>query len=474
MKRMNIKRCLLTAPIAMALALAACGGGGGDSGGGIDGTGGGGGGIDGTGMAFGTITGFGSVFVNGIEFSTSNSMIKLDDNNVTQNELRVGMVVRVDGSIDNKQAATITVDDAVKGRVEQVLDASRLVVMGQTVLIDNQTRIANGTPAINDYVEVHGLPSADGVVTAGYIERKATPAVPPFAVKGFVKNHDTAASTFVVGTLTVSYAGATVNDMPAGSWNGLVIDAKGSTCAGQPACGTLTASKVEPGGAVVANIAKAEVEGFVSSVSANGFVIGSQTVVTSASTAYEGGVAADLVVGSKVEAEGPISNGVLNAVKVSFRDNLRFEADVASVNSGAGTLTLTGLPGITVQANSLTEFKNVSALVDLAAPNHLRIKARPGANGSILALELELRSPGGESRVILQGPVGTVSGTSSLTVLGVTVDATTIAEADFKNHSDASIGRAAFFAAATPGTVVKARADRRTGTLVWDQIELEN
>ncbi len=469
MNRLTLKRRLPCALLAWALA--ACGGGGG--GGGIDGTGGGGG-VDGTGMAFGTITGFGSVFVNGIEFSTSNSTIKLDDNNVSQNDLRVGMVVRVDGSIDNQQAATITVDDAVKGRVEQVLDANRLVVMGQTVLIDNQTRVANGTPGVNDYVEVHGLPSSDGVVTAGYIERKTTLATPPFAVKGFVRSHDTAAQTFVVGALTVSYSGATTNDMPAGSWTGLLIDAKGSSCAANPVCGTLTASKVERGGAVVSNIAKAEVEGFVASVGANSFVIGSQSVAFGAGTVFEGGVAADILVGSKLEAEGPISNGVLNAVKISFRDNLRFEADVASVNAAAGTLTLAGLPGITVQVNALTELDNVGSLAQLAAPNHVRIKARPGANNVILALELELRDAGGDSRLILQGPVGSVSGTSSLTILGVTVDTTTIADNEFKNLADASIGRSAFFAAATPGTLVKARADRSSGTAVWDQIELED
>ncbi len=466
MKRTTLKRWWLAAPLA--LAIAACGGGG-NSGGGIDGTGGGG--IDGTGMAFGTITGFGSVFVNGIEFSTSSSTIKLDDSTVSQSALRVGMVVRVDGSIDNKTAATITVDDAVKGRVENVLDASRLVVMGQTVLIDNQTRVANGAPAINDYVEVHGLPSADGVVTAGYVERKTTPATPPFVVKGFAKNHDTAAKTFVVGALTVNYTGATINDMPAGSWNGLVIDAKGSTCAGQPACGTLTASKVEPGGAVVTNIAKAEVEGFVSSVNANGFVLGSQAVVISASTVFEGGVAADIVAGSKLEAEGPISNGVLNAVKVSFRDNLRFEADVASVNAGAGTLTLAGLPGITVQVSALTELKDVGSLAELAAPNHLRIKARPGANGSILALELELRDVGGDSRVILQGPVGAASG-NTLTILGVGVDTSAISQ--FRNLSDAAIDRTTFLAAATPGTLVKVRGDRSGGGVAWSEIELED
>jgi Domain of unknown function (DUF5666) len=469
MKRILIKRWLLAAPLAFALG--ACGGGGGgDSGGGIDGTGGGGG-VGGSDLAFGTITGFGSVFVNGIEFSTNGSTIKLDDNNVSQSALRVGMVVRVDGSIDNKTAATITVDDAVKGRVEQVLDATRLVVMGQTVLIDNRTQLANGTPAINDYVEVHGLPSADGVVTAGYIELKATPATPPFVVKGFVKNHDTTARTFVVGTLTVNYSGATINDMPATSWNGLLIDAKGSTCAGQPVCGTLTASKVEPGGAVVANVAKAEVEGFVVSGTAASFVIGSQQVATTGSTVFEGGLPEDVVPGVKLEAEGPIVNGVLNAVKVSFRDNLRFEADVAGVNTVTGTLTLAGLPGITVQVSSLTELKNFSSLSGLAAPAHVRIKARPGANGSILALELELRSVNSDSRVILQGPVDAVSG-NTLTILGVAVDTSGISQ--FQNLSGAAIDRAAFLAAATTGTLVKVRGDLSGGGVAWSEIELED
>jgi Domain of unknown function (DUF5666) len=458
---------------AMALALAACGGGSSDAGGGIDGTGGGGGGVDGTGMAYGTITGFGSVFVNGIEFSTSAATIKLDDGTVSQGDLRVGMVVRVDGSIDNRQAATITVDDAVKGRVENVLDANRLVVMGQTVLIDNQTQRAdNVVPTIGDYLEVHGLVAADGVISAGFIERKTTLPSPPFAVKGFVKSHDTAASTFVVGALTVSYANATRNDMPAGSWNGLLVDVKGTACAGAPVCATLTASKVEPGGAAVSSIAKAEVEGFVASGGAASFMLGAQPVVTTASTVFEGGLPEDVVPGAKLEAEGPISGGVLTAVKVSFRDNLRFEANVAGVNAGAGTLTLTGLPGITVQTSSITEFKDVGSLAGLAAPNHVRIKARPGAGGSILALELELRDARGDARVILQGPVGSVSGSSSLTILGVTVDATTITE--FQDLSDAPISRSAFFTAATPGTIVKARGDLNGSAVRWDEIELED
>ncbi len=454
------------ARVGAALLLVACGGGDG----GIDGTG-----ATATGVSYGTITAFGSVWVNGVRFDTSTATFRRDDNSVSQSDLRLGMVVRVDGSIDDARALSVTVDDAVKGRVEQVLDASRMIVMGQTVQIDNTTRVDNGVvPVAGDYVEVHGLVVGDGTLSAGYIEKKAAPASPLFAVKGLVKNHNTANRTFQVGTLTVNYTAATTNDMPAGSWNGLTVDAKGGTCAGNPVCATLTASKVEPGGAGVSNIGKAEVEGFVTSATASGFVVAGQSVVVTASTSYLGGVAADVIVGVKLEVEGPIANGVLTATKVAFKDNVRFEADVATVNTGAGTLTLAGLPGVTVQVTSLTELKNVAGLSALAAGNHLRIKARPGPNNSVLAIELERRSA--DNRVLFEGPVSAASGTSTITILGVVVDTTRVADSEFKDVSGPSIGRSAFFSRlGTGGLAVKARGTLSAGnTVIWDQMELED
>mgnify|MGYP000314188585 CR=1 FL=1 len=53
--------------------------------------------------------------------------------------------------------------------------------------------------------------------------------------------------------------------------------------------------------------------------------------------------------------------------------DVRFEADVATVNAGAGTLTLAGLPGLTVQVTSLTELKGLSGLAALAADFRPRI-----------------------------------------------------------------------------------------------------
>jgi hypothetical protein len=457
---------------AFALALAACGGGSG----GIDGTGGGSGGIDGTGVSYGTIDAFGSVWVNGVEFSTTGAAITIDGNAAAESALRIGMVVRVEGSIANRQASRVTVDDAMKGRVEQVIDANRLRVMGQTVLIDNRTRFENGVvPIAGDFVEVHGLVSGDGEVTAGFIERKVAPAAPTFVVKGVVRNHDATARTFTVGALAVAYASADIGDMPGGSWNGLQVDVKGNACAGNPVCGTLTATQVEPAGANVARADEAEVEGFVASLTADGFFVGAQRVVVTSGTVFEGGLAGEVVVGTKLEAEGSIANGVLTATKIEFKDSIELEGNVASVDPVAGTLTLAGLPGLTVRVNSITELDGLSGLAQLAIGNHVEIEARPGNNGTVLAIELELDAAAPEPRVILQGPVSAVSGTTLVTILGVTVNTSAIADSDFKGLNDNPIGRAAFFAALTTGTIVKARGDLGAGGVVlWDEIELED
>ena len=461
--------------VAAAALLSACGGGGSDAGtaGAAGGTGGGP--TTATAVSYGMITQFGSIWVNGVEFSTGNASFRIKGQPGAASDLRIGMVVRVDGSINDKTASLVTVDEAVRGRVEQVLDANRMVVMGQSVQIDARTRFENGVvPVLGDFVDVHGQVVADGTVAAGFIEKKTTLPALPFAVKGFVKGHSTAARTFMLGTLTVGYANATVNDLPAGSWDGQLVEVKGSACAGNPVCGTLTATQVEPGGLRVAAMAQAEVEGFVTAASGSGFVIGNQAVVTTAATVFAGGVLADITVGTQLEVEGSISAGVLSAAKVTFRDSVRIEADVASVNLATGTLTLAGLPGVTVSVNSLTELKGVTSLAALGVANHLRIRGRAGAGNTVAATRIERRSATSDALLVLQAPVAALSGTASVTLLGVLVNTAGIADAEFRNVSDASIGRAAFFAALKVGAVVNARGNLAGGAVAWNEIQFED
>jgi len=434
-----------------------------------------GGGTGGAGVtgSFGTITAFGSVFVNGVEFSTSGATIVLDDNPATESNLRVGMVVTVSGprSGSSGSATRIEVDDAVKGFVEAKLDANHWTVMGQTVLVDDQTRFENNVqPGVGDFAEVHGLVVASGTISGSFIEKKNAP-FPPFEVKGLVKNHNDAAKTFDIGALTVNYNSATIRDMPnpaGNAWNGLLVEAKGNTCATTPVCGTLTANKVEPNGPQMRDADEFEIEGFVTSLtSTSDFVVGNQRVVTTGSTRFEGGVAADIVIGVKLEVEGVLSGGILTASKVEFRESVRLEGDVA--NLGAGSFGLNGLPGIVVTANGLTEFQGgISGLSGLANGNHVRVRGRLGSGTTVIASEIEKRSA--DPRVELQGPIQSITGASPnqiVTILGVAVDTTGVVFED--------VNRAAFFAQAVVGTLVKARGTLGGGGgVTWSEMELED
>jgi len=423
--------------------------------------------------SFGTITAFGSVFVNGVEFSTSGATIVLDGNPAAESNLRVGMVVTVNGSRSGSSgsATRIEVDDAVKGFVEAKVDPNHWTVMGQTVLVDDRTRFENNVqPGVGDFAEVHGLVVADGTISGGFIEKKNAP-FPAFEVKGFVKNHNDASKTFDIGTLTVNYSNATINDMPnpaTTSWNGLLVEAKGSTCTGTaPVCGTLTASKVEPNGPQMQEAAEFEIEGFVTKInSPTDFVVGNQRVVTTTSTIFEGGVAGDIAVGVKLEVEGVLAGGVLTASKVEFGDSIKIEADIDTV--GPSSLTLRGLPGVTVTVNSLTHFEGgVFRLNNLVAGDHVRIRGRASSSNTVIATEVERRLA--ETRVELQGPIQSITGASPnqiVTILGVAVDTTGVVFED--------VNRATFFSQAVVGTLVKTRGSLNGSTVTWSEMELED
>lgn len=457
------RKLLKPALAALLAALVACSGG---DNGGIDGTG-----ATSDNVSYGTITGFGSVWVNGVRFNVDRATIRLDGGVVSQQQLAIGMVVRVDGSIADARATAITVDDAVKGKVERVVDANRFVVMGQEVVVDSRTRYGTGfAPAVGDIVEVHGLPTADGVITAGYVQKKSALASPPFAVKGFVKAHDTAARRFQIGTLVVDYTGASFSDLPAGSWNGRVVEVKGSTCAGDPVCGTLTASRVGPTGAALASAPRAEFEGFVTVVGTNGFTLGATPVVVNTATVYRGGLLSDIVVGTKLEVQGRVENGTLTATRVEFSDDLRLLGSVSSVDLAAGTVIVAGLPNVPVKVNALTRLENLARLADLAVGQGVEIEARAGAD-EVLATELKVQS-GNNGRVELQGPVAVIDGSTSITIQNTLIATAGITE--YRLRDGATVDRARFLAAIGVGTLLKARGTLTGNVVAWTRLELED
>lgn len=386
-----------------------------------------GGGIGGTGISFGSMT-KGSVIVNGVTFSTNGATITRDDVGISEDELRTGMTVEVQGSFNSAttgMATSITVEEAVRGPVEfkdGTASVGTLIVLGQTVHVDDTTLIDNNVCApgeacgtgderfvsigIGDLLEVHGHRRADGTIVASFIERKTGLIV--FSVRGSVTDHDAVAETFKVGALSVNYANAAINDMPAPSasnWNDVSVEVKGTVCAAMPVCGTLNADKVEPDGLDLVDAARAEIEGFVTAlVSTSDFTVNSQRLQTTESTIFAGGLKEEVVLGVKLEVEGTLADGVLTATKVKFKDSVKLESN--AIVSGS-TLTLEGLPNITVTANAFTEFKKTTATATTLTPldgQNVRVRGRASGFSSVIATEIEERgSRDDNGDVILQG-----------------------------------------------------------------------
>ena len=453
-------------------------------------SGGGGGGTGGpsatttSSVSSGAITGFGSVKLVGKEYGTQNTSFIVDGQPASQNDLKIGMVVMVDGLLSSngaRTATTITQEDVVEGAIQSIPNTNdRLVVLGQTVLIDNGTVFDNniagqniGGLNVGDLVEVNGFVKGKGLLIATLIEKTNPPAT--CQVKGIVANHNSGAQTFTIGNLTVNYSGAVISDMPnpiGNAWNDLLVEAKGNPCT--QAAQTFIATKVESDRINVANADEIEVEGTITVFnSATSFTVNGVPVVSTSNTIFEGGVAGDLGPGVEVEVEGSLFNGVLTAKEVSFRDNVQIEGDVASVTPGGATpnITISGLTGVTALVNTQTAFNGgLSGLTQLFVGDHVRVRGRQTGSNGVIAAELDKRSP--DTQVILEGTVQAVAN-PNVTVLGVTVDTASIADGNFKGPNESAMGRAAFFSAVKAGSIVKAQGDLIGGLVVWSEIEFE-
>ncbi|HSQ86742.1 MAG TPA: DUF5666 domain-containing protein, partial [Desulfobacterales bacterium] len=277
-----------------------------------------------------------------------------------------------------------------------------------------------------------------------------------------------------INLLTIDFTGLTPRNGTLS--DGVLVEVKGNNLVGN----TLTATNVEikSVGLGLDDIDKVKMEGFVTDLNTGleTFKVNRQ-LVDYAAAKFIGGTEAELLDGIKVEAEGPIVGGVLVAVKVKYEDSVKFEANVVTRDAGAGTLTLEGLPGITVQVDDvLTKFEKVSNLSGIEPRDNLKIRGRVSANGlggtTVSATEIKLKSTTSDNRTIIQGTVDSFSEPAdTVTILGVVVDTITINDNDFKDD-DVIIGRDEFFRRLNNGDLVKARLDLSSGD--WDQIEFED
>jgi len=494
---MRKRAFLLTCIIAtITIITVSCGGGGGGdsfvASGGIGGTG------VVSGASSGAIEGFGSVFVNGVEWKTTGTEFEIEGvGGFSENNLHEGMWVKVEGTFDDNgttgTATKIRFDDNLEGPISNVTTSSSgsvktLVVMGQTAIVeDGVTFFDNNDPTftfaslgpgnVGNVVEISGFTNFDGSIRTTFIEKKAADLATflltdDLEIEGVVQN--LAGNTFQINLLTIDFTGVTPRNGTLS--DGVLVEVKGNNLVGN----TLTATDVEikPVGLGLDDIDKVEVEGFVTDLDTGleTFEVNGQ-LVDYATAEFIGGTEAELLDGIKIEAEGPIIGGILVAVTVKYKDSVKFEANVVTRDAGARTLTLEGLPGITVQVDDvLTEFEKVTNLSGIDPGDNLKIRGRVSATGlggtTVSATEIELKRTTSDNRTIIQGTVDSFSEPAdTVTILGVVVDTITINDNDFKDD-DVIIGRDEFFRRLNNGDLVKARLDLSSGD--WDQIEFED
>jgi hypothetical protein len=293
-------------------------------------------GIGGTGNAFGVITDFGSIFVNGVEYSTSGANIVINGvPNRPEIELRRGMAVRVEGTINpGGTTGTATLVEFL-GDIEGAIDAAPVIsgsngtftIYGLVIRTDKNTVYDNVTNLAalqaGDIVEVSGLFNAnDGTFAATRIEKQVL--FRKVELRGLISNVNASATTFVVGpSLIVNYATATLRNFPAGGpASGMFVEVKADAV---PAAGTLTATRVNHESSVLrsTDLPLGVVQGVAASVTSTSFTMGNQPIVVNAQTVFDGAPQTELTSSSRAIAAGPVVAGVLTASVVTIPVSVR-------------------------------------------------------------------------------------------------------------------------------------------------------
>lgn len=268
-------------------------------------------------VASGVITRLDKFTVNGVEFRIDGSQIIVDDQSGSQDQLGVGMYVTVEGSLDANgntgTASKIIFENEIEGVVEANNMASdgTLKIMGQTVIVDTNTRFESELVEVNNaseiplnsFVEISGFSSRNGDIHATRIEVKSDTYKidAEFEIKGTVTA--LTETSFFIGEMEIDYAGAGFEDFSnAPLKEGMYVEVKTTTL---PEDGLLVASKIELEDVSHKSQHSAEIEGIVSeSATDTSFVLNGHTIYIDGNTAFEHGDKSDLVTGQKVEVEG--------------------------------------------------------------------------------------------------------------------------------------------------------------------------
>ena len=440
------------------------------------------GGINGGGRARGRITAFGSVFVNGVEYDLSGSTIVVNGVATTEDKLRVGQVVTVDGVVNGDlvtgQANSVQFDSDVRGAVTSVDAATATFhVLGQRIRVNGGTKFSGAfNPAnlagvkVGSVVEVSGFRTAGGALSATLVQ------ISPSSfdrILGTVSGLDRDALIFYVGALRVNYANASV--LEGNLVNGALVEVQGPRTSGA----TLIARsvKVEDEGLGGEPGDGASIEGLVTSpLDAGFFSINGQVVIIKSTTVFIDGGRADLRVNARVEAEGHIdSKGRILAekVKIEHEDDAYVFSTIDSIDLASSSLRLAGVridiqPGTELVDNSDLDVDPLG-LDDLHVGDTVEIDGYESRfKQRVVAQKLVRQDDDNDTRI--GGHVTSVQ-SGQFVVLDLTV--TTAPSTVFRDRLDHAITASAFYSKAA-NREVKVRGEWNGSVFAATEVEFED
>lgn len=465
---MNNKFKLSALASAVTLTLAACGGG----------TGGGTGDIAGIGgsgyTSTGTVTGFGSVYVNGVKYETDSTEFDVEGISATQNELAIGMVVRVEGTVNadgqTGTASRIVFDDELQGPVSNLTvdaanpDIKTFDILGISVKIDRRRtefddKDNQGFSFDNltdgNTVEVSGFFDANSILNATYIDRENS--LDEVKIQGAITN--LTATTFVINGQTVNHNTAELDD------NLTLVEGLWVKVEGTLDTGILVASEIEAINSDSYNENdEIDIEGFISDfVSNSSFKVNGISVDASQITLSD-----YVTLGNNVwiEVEGTYANGILVANEIELRDGeVEIDAVIDQVNDDGSFSVTVGGQSIEVQTGYETKFDFEDGTSELSIAQFVEIDGYQIDANTLFALEVDVEDASGDDNELQGIYQGTNETQDVIKILNVefTVDGNT----DFGDLNDMN----EFLASAVVGeTLVKVEYDING---VATQVEIE-
>lgn len=430
----------LTAALMLAVSLlSACGGGGGGSGGSSAGK---------NITSVGRVDGFGSVYVNGVEYDTTHTSFRVDDEEgYDDSALAVGMKVRVEGRVNDDgvtgTADSIYYDDDLEGPIDggSVVEngnTKTFTVLGTAVSVDAKTTVFHDGASfagLVDGVEIEVSGFFDGnVLIASRIELQ-NDSRHDYEIKGTLTQFDGVTVTLELrnGAQAGPYAvGSSARiDLPADPI-GLFVEVKLVDNGG-----ILEAVRIDgdDDNLIHEHDQRVSLRGVITGNETDGFSVNGVRFEVTPGTRYEPRtLAGNLEAGMMVKVKGEIANGTLIASKIEAKQGeAEVKARVSAVEfsdgkNGSVSLDLGNAQTLTVFTDNSTSFEDSSGssshrggassflLSDLTDADFVEVEISMTDRG-FYAQSIERKRPPHATEI--EALVEDVSA-DSITVLGVT------------------------------------------------------